>query len=362
VYTTFIVDEVGNRRVVMDWFKSTNAPFDWNEVTVESLLESHPNHCSGLEFAYYFTGDDCHPQSGNYVSGDYGLLPDFSQPDLPAPRTPLARTGQYTRESDHRASVPVRYEAKDLKESSKSRVRCGLCAWSLGLQDSFNGPGPIIESPPSSAETANHFAKILTGLIADGRTSRRRLAEAISHKKRWALVDRWCVNLTAGSLPRFPSDVQLKELLLGIDDPPVDALRKALMHDREHTVLEARYTRWRPMTRYPSWATLSNRSDGRWYHHVHCGRDTHDLAEVSHVPDAVALTIDGTSLNVLVEKWRNLESSWLSVAIPQSDGYEWSREALEQTVRTLLNLDKSTTLRTQSTDRFTFVCTEPVPL
>ena len=222
MYTTFIIDEAGNRRITMDWFESTNAPFNWCETTVERLVESHPNHTAGLEFAYYYTGDDYRPQSGRYVSPAFGLLPDFQSPDLPAPRAPLARTGEHTRTSEESRSVPVRKEVGAVGPTGRPRVRCGLCAWTLGLPPEWAGPGPEDRPEPAPFETPDHLKTQLKALILAGQTTRRRLATALPHKRRWNLVDRWLGRLEGSKVSALPTDAQLETLLTGIDDKDIE--------------------------------------------------------------------------------------------------------------------------------------------
>lgn len=72
MYTTFIIDELGNQKIIMDWRGSP--PFGWSEVTIEQLRASHPNHLHGLELGSYYTGDDWSEMSGVSVSPEAGLL------------------------------------------------------------------------------------------------------------------------------------------------------------------------------------------------------------------------------------------------------------------------------------------------
>ena len=97
MYTTFILDEVGNRKIIMDWRGSP--PFDWNEVKVADLLSQYPNHCAGLTFGYFWTGDDWHPQQNRIVSP---VIPSIKVQTCPAQNT-FGRTGPHTRKSEDRS-------------------------------------------------------------------------------------------------------------------------------------------------------------------------------------------------------------------------------------------------------------------
>ena len=354
MYTTFIVDEVGNRKIVMDWFKSTQPTFGWSEVSVESLLESHPNHTAGLEFAYYYTGDDYRPQSDVYVGAEYGLLPDFRAPDLPAPRTPLERRGNHTRTSEERTSVPVRYAVKEVGSRAQPRVRCGLCAWNLGLPSEWSGLGPEQNSPPPVAETSDHLSRVLNQLIKTGRTSRRRLAESLSHKKRWALVDRWCHATVGQNLPASPSEAQLEELLSAIDDAPSQSLKDAVEHDREHRARETATLRWRALRRYHSWAEVIQTDDGAWYRHLHCGRMTHDLEEVTELPKIVRIVAPDGPIEAVLERWSWGEMRWSSLALLRTE-MSASPEHLAESARSAMGLSDEVSLSYTSTDRFLFI-------
>ena len=129
MYTTFILDEVGNRKIIMDWRGSP--PFDWNEVKVADLLSRYPNHCAGLVFGYFWTGDDWHPQQNRIVTPKYGRLPNFKGPDLPSPRTPLEDTDPHVRKSEDKSApsyLPVEVEdkASDQKREDLDSM-CDLC-------------------------------------------------------------------------------------------------------------------------------------------------------------------------------------------------------------------------------------------
>ncbi len=355
MYTTFIVDEVGNRRIIMDWFKETNPTFGWSEVSIETLLESHPNHTAGLEFAYYYTGDDYRPQSGLAVSAEYGLLPDFKQPDLPAPRCALSRTGQHTRQSGDRSPVPVRHQIGALSDAAQPRIRCGLCAWNLGVPSEFSGPSPRRNEPPLPAEEPDHLSRCLNMLIANGQTTRRRLAESTSHKRRWNLIDLWCHRIQAKCLPQLPSDLQLEALFTAIDDAPTEALRDALAHDRLHLTRQREVRRWRPRLAYPDWATREDAWDGPWYRHHHCGRTTHDLAYLSQAPEVVTLLERGERVTALVERWRWCDLRWSSLAVPTGVPLNRPLSEFSGSIRAALGAEAFDKLRWAQTDSFTFV-------
>lgn len=71
--TTYVVDEVGNVKLIIDWMGSP--PFKQREVQDPSVfLASHPNHSAGLEFANYYTGDSYSaPGPGERRAGRVGV-------------------------------------------------------------------------------------------------------------------------------------------------------------------------------------------------------------------------------------------------------------------------------------------------
>ena len=157
MYTTFVLDEVGNRKNYHGL--AGNPPFDWNEVKVADLLSQYQIIVRAT-FGYFWTGDDWHPQQNRIVSPKYGCLPNFKGPDLPSPRTPLEDTGPHTRKSEDRSApshLPVEVEdkASDL-EQGRPRVRCAICAWNLALQAPFDrapAPEKRPDKPPAPIST-----------------------------------------------------------------------------------------------------------------------------------------------------------------------------------------------------------------
>ena len=320
MYTTFILDEVGNRKIIMDWRGSPR--FKWNEVKVADLLSQYPNHCAGLTFGYFWTGDDWHPQQNRVVSPKYGCLPSFKGPDLPSPRTPLENTGPHTRKSGDKSApsyLPVEVEdkASDVIKG-RPRIRCAICAWNLGLQGPFErtlpGPEPRPEKPP----LPNQFATMIRNLIQEGKVTRRQLGESLIGNHRWRNLDRWMDTDQAGKKKFYAPRPEQCTRLLSVVGVDVGLYLEAIEEDKTNFKRTQQWSGWQEMHSYPEWATVEDKDDEVWYHHHHCGRSTRDLSEViSH--RVVSIEIEGRTLAVLLEDWKEGDRSWQSIAVPKGD-------------------------------------------
>lgn len=321
MYTTFILDEVGNRKIMMDW--RGNPRFRWNEVKVADLLSQYPNHCAGLTFGYFWTGDDWHPQQNLIVSPKYGLLPNFEGPDLPSPRTPLEDTGPHTRKSEDRSApsyLPVEVEDKpsDLNRG-RPRIRCAICAWNLELQAPFDRRLPAPEKRPDKPPAPNQFATMMRKLIKEGRVTRRQLGSVLIGKNRWRNLDRW-LDIDQEGKKKFyvPCPEQCVKLLSVVGEVDVVAYQEAILADQENFKRIQQWAAWQEMHRYPEWATVEEEGDILWYHHHHCGRSTTDTAEVvSHQVQRVE--INDQAITILHEEWQDQDKRWTSIAIPKGD-------------------------------------------
>ena len=327
MYTKFIIDELGNRKIIMDW--RGNPPFDWNEIEIETLLESHPNYCKGLEFAEYYTGDDWHLQHNVMVTPEYGLLPDFKKPDLPCPRTQLEPNGKHTRELSEDNSLPSRIDAKPVDASfGRPRVRCGLCARSLGFSPPFTVKPIIPEESPQKPPEANRFATYLQILITEGRTSREKMGEAFDHNSRWRDIDRWLGKISRkNNQPYLPSIEKIQVLASVIEEPSLKILIESRASDKENYRLMEKWRNWQQRYRYQEWATIEHRENGAWYQHNHCGRCTHDLSEVVEATMNSGYC-DEQKVEFLVESWQRGAAKWKSYAFVREQIGDLSQEEL----------------------------------
>ena len=314
MYTTFVIDEVGNRKIIMDW--RGNPPFQWNEVKVEDFLVSHPNSCSGLEFAHYYTGDDYGEQEDKIVTPEFCLLPDFKTPDLPCPRKPLLRTGLYTR-------PPA--DADSEADESDCFFSCGYCDW------------------------------------------RGRFSEITKRSMSKYFIDWTCPNCgeeqASGGLSEPQPPVRIKA---SNDDPGArPRLRCGLCAWSEGlpepfglqmpaliSLNEARRTGVTPG--YPNWANVDTRDNGIWFVHSHCGRTTHDLAEVTKEPELLSLDWEGHALSVVREHWRLGNQRWASCGLLREDAGGVVQESLSSAIALLLQLEEAHDLHWETTPRFLF--------
>lgn len=321
MYTTFILDEVGNRKIIMDWRGSP--PFDWNEIKVADLLSQYPNHCAGLTFGYFWTGDDWHPQQNRIVGPKYGFLPNFKGPDLPSPRTPLEDTGPHTRKSGDRSApsyLPVEVEDKagDVNKG-EPRIRCAICAWNLELQAPFHRTLPEPEQRPEKPPAPNQFAKMMRRLIEEGKVTRRQLGEALIGNHRWRNLDRW-LDVDQEGKKKFyaPRPEQCARLLSVVGEVDLAPYQDAILVDQQNFKRLQQWSAWQEIHRYPEWATLEEEENTLWYHHHHCGRSTTDSAKVvSHQVQSVE--INDRSISILHEEWHDQDKRWISIAIPKGD-------------------------------------------
>lgn len=105
---------------------------------------------------------------------------------------------------------------------------------------------------------------------------------------------------------------------------------------------------------YPDWATLETRDDGDWYVHRHCGRSTHDLAEVTGKPELTSIDVMGTPVAVVLERWRRADDEWTSVALAREEVGDSIPDRVEVALHTLLGLGRHEGLLWESTERFHF--------
>ena len=239
----------------MDWRGSP--PFDWNEVKVADLLSQYPNHCAGLTFGYFWTGDDWHPQQNRIVSPKYGCLPNFKGPDLPSPRTPLEDTGPHTRKSEDKSApsdFPVEVEDKASDPNKgRPRIRCAICAWNLELQSPFYRTVPDPEPRPDKPPAPNQFATMLRSLIEEGRATRRQLGDALIGNQRWRNLDRWLDKAQEGKKKFYaPLPEQCARLLSVVDDVDAKLYLEAIEADKVNFQRNQEWATWREIHQYRS--------------------------------------------------------------------------------------------------------------
>ena len=143
MYTLLIRDEQGNMRVVHDWHRG-DEPHLYGDPDCRALAakirEAYPNATAGLEFCYYYTGDD-RGQMGNTRATDaFDALPRFGRflfgkdpdPDAERPRAALDRTAPPAR-----TKAVIDAEAAAAQQAAKASgppLQCP-CGWSGGLSD-----------------------------------------------------------------------------------------------------------------------------------------------------------------------------------------------------------------------------------
>lgn len=321
MYTTFILDEVGNRKIIMDW--RGNPRFQWNEVTVADLLSQYPNHCTGLTFAYFWTGDDWHPQQHKILTPAYGLLPNFLGPDLPSPRRELENTGPHARSNgDKSAPSHLPVECDEMAQKSvigRPRIRCAICAWNLDLPGPFSRVLPAPEPRPKKPRLPNMFATMMQKLIDEGKTTRRQLGELFVGKNRWRNLDRWLDTSQAGQ-KRFyaPTTDQCRLLLSGLEGEDVEKYLAAIESDKRNFNLLKQWNSWREIHHYPVWASLEHQNDTLVYHHRYCGRSIDERAEVVRYK-IHSMNVDGILVTMLEEEWVLEEKTWIGFAIAKTN-------------------------------------------
>jgi hypothetical protein len=408
MYTTFLIDEFGNQKIIMDWRDSP--PFDWSEVTVDQLRASHPNHLHGLEFGYYYTGDDWRSMSGTSVGPEAGLLPDFKNPDLPCPRQTFESKAARTRDKptaeksapttlnctscgwtggldtvkilDRESryfydwvcptcdtenagghfpdkNLPIRSDIKAYTPSMKPRLRCGLCAWSEALPEPFGLRLPSPEQCPPKPDSADTFSKLIINLVSSGKTNRRSMANALGIKKPWKYVDAW-LKPQPGLNPRymFPDDQKLQLVAGSIDqeEVTVEALKHLVAQDSKNYIKLQEWNKWKLRYRYPDWATTVTKPDGVWYTHLHCERTTHDLSEVASKPELRSLTFASRIIEFVKEEWVNDLEKWTSYAFLKSE-LQTPCSEFTSTLRNELKVEESISIRWSSTVKFWFAIT-----
>ncbi len=356
MYTTFILDEIGNRKIIMDW--RGNPPFQWNAVKIESLLASHPNACSGLVFAHFWTGDDWHLQHDRVIGPEFGYLPNFKGPDLPAPRTRLVSNAVYTRASGDREApsyLPVRIDAVAAdQERGRPRIRCGLCAWNIGVDPAFAQALPAPEKQPPKPDAPNRFARRMQQLIEEGRTSRKALANVFSHKGRWRELDRWLHRTeTKGDRLYQPTRTQLTQLCTAIDMPPEQELVDSLQADLDNFKQQKVWEGWRLLYSYPQWASTLASPAGLMYQHHYCGRTTHELSQV-HAVRSMQVPLRDQVIDILVEDWGMRAQRWTSYVVHAGCTIE-EESAKKEAVASAVG----SSLYWLKTERFLFGCTLP---
>ena len=127
MYTVLIRDEQGNMKVVHDWHTGSKpylmSPQACQEY-VSKLRAKYPYASKGLEFAYYYTGDDWSAMRPTRQTKEFDDLPDFrhmlktNAPDWVAPRENLERT-----------AAPARTEQSVRQSDGKRLYVCKNCGW-----------------------------------------------------------------------------------------------------------------------------------------------------------------------------------------------------------------------------------------
>jgi len=143
MYTLLIRDEQGNMRVVHDWHRG-DEPHLYGHADCAALAAriraAYPNATHGLEFCYYYTGDDRHGTGNAKVTDAFPQLPRFGRflftqtpdPDADTPRVALPRTAPPART---KAEVDAQVAVAQAESKSKGALlRCG-CGWTGGLSD-----------------------------------------------------------------------------------------------------------------------------------------------------------------------------------------------------------------------------------
>ena len=231
----------------------------------------------------------------------------------------------------------------------RPRIRCGLCAWNLGVNPSFSQTLPAPDTRPPKPPPSNRFAQCIQQLIAEGRTSREALANTFSHKGRWRNIDRW-LQRTGSKRDRLhqPTKEQLQTLSTAIDSPPMELLQESIQADLEHFQKRKEWENWRLFHTFPQWAHVEVKADGLWYHHHHCGRATHDLSEVTKI-ESVHVNVQEDTIPVLVEHWKNKERVWKSYALCHAH-----LTIAEETIKKKVEALTQSPLSWFKTDRFLF--------
>ncbi len=143
MYSLLIRDEQGNMRVVHDWHRG-DKPHLMGHADCAALAAkiraAYPNATQGLEFCYYYTGDDRRGTSNAKLTDAFDALPRFGRflftdtpdPDSAAPRSALSRTAPPART---KAAVDAEVAAAQANLKTKGApLRCG-CGWAGGLSD-----------------------------------------------------------------------------------------------------------------------------------------------------------------------------------------------------------------------------------
>jgi hypothetical protein len=143
MYTLLIRDEQGNMRVVCDWHGNDKPSLMGHEdckAVAQKIRKAYPNATYGLEFGYYYTGDDWKGMSSTRLTDAFDSLPKFGrflytdetpEPDLPEQRVPLHRTAPRARLKE-----AVEQEVQESIQRDRSNVLFNCdCGWSGGLSD-----------------------------------------------------------------------------------------------------------------------------------------------------------------------------------------------------------------------------------
>ena len=141
MYTLLIRDEQGNMRVLHDWHRGHEPSLmghDDCQGMAQKIRQAYPNATHGLEFCYYYTGDDWSGMTNTKMTDAFVDLPKFgkflysdkpSEPDMPEIRSPLPRTAPCARLREE-----VEKSVKKTMESSEPLLNCS-CGWSGNLAD-----------------------------------------------------------------------------------------------------------------------------------------------------------------------------------------------------------------------------------
>jgi len=140
--TLLVRDEQGNMRVVHDWHSHPEPHLmgaDECAKLAGKIRNHYPNTTHGLEFVYYYTGDDHSPTRDRRITDAYDSLPRFGrflfsdlepEPDTDTPRVRVARTEPPAR----RREDVDRQVAEALNREPVPLLDCA-CGWKGNLSD-----------------------------------------------------------------------------------------------------------------------------------------------------------------------------------------------------------------------------------
>lgn len=143
--TLLVRDEQGNMRIVHDWWRKDD-DISFVEL-VSRIRKAYPNASFGLEFGYYYTGDDRSPQQDTKVTEAFERLPNFrsihlqdlvQESDWKEQRTLLKRTAPRMRIKGSMIKREKR-EAEGKKNAPTFRCSCGWSGNKLSDLADYDG-------------------------------------------------------------------------------------------------------------------------------------------------------------------------------------------------------------------------------